>query len=165
MLPYFDAWTVEKELKTKNKLSKIDKDILKSIAKLHKMKEEYDYNSFIEFNLGQDLQRIEKLYPDDYKNHEDYDKMVNQSYETNGKITTLRWDLIDLNERICNDAKKHGIIDDSDLKMDDIARYRKSKSTSKPKKAKPTFRTGESQGRGMIRNMNKITGIAVKRFK
>ena len=32
-------------------------------------------------------------------------------------------------------------------------------------KAKPTFRTGESQGRGMIRNMNKITGIAVKRFK
>jgi len=41
----------------------------------------------------------------------------------------------------------------------------RKRKLSQPRKAKSTFRTGESQGRGMIRNMNKITGIAVKRFK
>ena len=50
------------------------------------------------------------------------------------------------------------------MKKNGTTSYRRRKS-SKPKKAKSTFRTGESQGRGMIRNMNKITGTAVKRFK
>ena len=41
--------------------------------------------------------------------------------------------------------------------------FRKSKP--KPKKAKPTFRSGNSQGRGVIKNMNRITETAMKRFK
>ena len=42
---------------------------------------------------------------------------------------------------------------------------RKRKRQPQPKKAKSTFRSGNSQGRGVIRNMNKITGTALKRFQ
>ena len=38
-------------------------------------------------------------------------------------------------------------------------------SKSQPRKAKSAFRSGNSQGRGVIRNMNKITGTALNRFK
>ena len=50
--------------------------------------------------------------------------------------------------------------------IDEMLNHSENES-AKPsyRKAKPTFRTGESQGRGMIRNMNKITRIAVKRFQ
>ena len=36
---------------------------------------------------------------------------------------------------------------------------------SRPKKAKSTFRSGDSQGKDMIRNMNRMTGTTLKRFQ
>jgi len=43
--------------------------------------------------------------------------------------------------------------------------FRKSKAKPKSKKAKPAFRTGSSQGKDMIKNMNRITRTAINRAR
>jgi len=40
-----------------------------------------------------------------------------------------------------------------------------NRKRSKPKKAKPTFRSGNSQGKDMIKNMNRMTGTTLRRFR
>ena len=56
-------------------------------------------------------------------------------------------------------------IEFTDAELKKIIKLLDKKDGKKVKKAKSTFRSGDSQGKDMIRNMNRMTETTVKRFQ
>ena len=154
MLPYFKSWYVEKILKKKKRLSNIENDIMDLIDKLRYYSgkyENYDYDYGI---LVKALSELRKERHTPYKNTHEYNNLNLKMKGVEGNRDRAFDECIKLDEMILNKADELNIEIDDEMVLD----YKRASGKS-------AFRTGESQGRGMVRNMNKITGTALKRFK
>ena len=154
MLPYFKSYHVEKILKRKKRLSEKENDIMELIDKLKYYSGKYEN---YDYDYGIKLKERRKLldnYPKLNKN-----SMTLSDINLNIKGIEASRDrafdeCVKLDIEILKKAKENDI----DIE-DEIARDYKRYG------AKPTFRTGNSQGKDMIKNINRITEISLKKFK
>ena len=101
------------------------------------------------------------------ENKEERDKIAKKLNDT---IIKQHLEVIELLEKLNNDIIKYNLLKDEGerdvmKRLRSETTERKRKRQPQPKKAKPTFRSGNSQGKDMIKNMNRMTGTTLKRFR
>ena len=141
MLPNYRAFDVEKRIKRRTGVKNEHKELMILVKAFKDMVDMYNWRK----------ERYAALDENDIGKDEFY--KTRKEYEHDFPI--LRAAIDKDNKNICFWARSMGII-----KPTEVGDIKEDKE-----QGKSAFRSGESQGRGVIRNMNKITGTALKRFK
>ena len=181
-----DEETIGKAVQIIHELADLERKIMSDV---HHIKFEYDMHDYLETsnpelteshlenmkinfkkyskdqklfnNVLQDLKKIKNLSRDEKALY----KLLDDQFEyfKLQKMGGSR-DYDDVVDRILN---KNGEDIYKLMKKLNIGQNGKSieRKRSRPKRAKPTFRSGDSQGKDMIRNMNRMTGATLKRFR
>ena len=168
------AYIVYQKLVTKEEngeeLNKEEKILCKYFERYKKAIYEED---LADGNVHQESWRLEKIRKKNNETHaqsavrREHDRAFLDAIR---KRTALRQKLEDIASHIVKFAIQNNIIKESELNIELLPPYlnyegEDSYRKSKPKKAKSTFRSGNSQGKDMIRNMNRMTGTTLKRFQ
>ena len=154
MLPYFKSWYIKRILEKKKRLSEDENDIMELIYKLEDYRgkyENYDYDYGI---LIKELNKLRRENPDVYKNNYAYNNLNLKLKGVEANRDRAFDECVKLDEKILDKANKFG------TELEDIMALDYKRASGKS-----AFRTGASQGKDVIKNMNRMTETAVKRFR
>ena len=141
MLPNYRAWDVKKRLKNRDCRRNEHKELKKVVDAFEKSVDTYNRRK----------ERYEAM-DEDYMGKDEFYK-TRKEYEHDLPLLKATCDKNGMD--VYNFGKMFGLI-----KPTEVGYIKDDKE-----QGKSAFRSGDSQGKSMIRNMNRMTGAALKRFQ